>query len=48
MGLPGESIPVIVEPLELPAPARGPDREKQPAEPVPSGPRRSDEEPALR
>jgi hypothetical protein len=38
MGLPGESIPVIVEPLELPAPAREPAPDKRrpvPAQPVP-------------
>lgn len=33
MGLPGESVPVIVEPLKLPRPARGPDREISPRDP---------------
>ena len=36
MGLPGESVPIVVEPLELPAPAREPaPTEPSPPEPVP-------------
>ena len=38
MGLPGESIPVIVEPLKLPEPAREPDRVERPKEPAPTTP----------
>jgi hypothetical protein len=48
MGLPGKSIPIIVEPLELPAPAREVEREKRPVdpEPAPAEPHVPDEEPA--
>jgi len=48
MGLPGESIPIIVEPLKLPEPAREPARtEPAPAEPAPAEPaRRPSKEPA--
>jgi hypothetical protein len=46
MGLPGESIPIIVEPLELPEPARAPERSPtQPPEPAPVEPVRTPEEP---
>lgn len=40
MGLPGKSIPIIVEPLTLPEPARAPepDRERPAPAPAPSGP----------
>lgn len=48
MGLPGESIPIIVEPLELPQPARDPEREARPVdpEPVPAQPSPGHPEPA--
>lgn len=38
MGLPGKSIPIVVEPLELPAPARepAPPAPKPEPEPAPS------------
>jgi hypothetical protein len=35
MGLPGESNPIIVEPLKLPEPAREPAREDRPPTPAP-------------
>lgn len=36
MGLPGKAIPIIVEPLRLPEPARAPEREPpRPAVPAP-------------
>lgn len=49
MGLPGESIPIIVEPLKLPEPAREPARTQPPSprEPAPSEPtRQPNKEPA--
>jgi hypothetical protein len=36
MGLQRESIPIIVEPLKLPEPAREPERTSTPAQPKPS------------
>lgn len=37
MGLPGESVPIVVEPLRLPTPAREPSS-PQPATPEPPEP----------
>lgn len=37
MGLPGKAIPIIVEPLRLPEPARTPERDPaRPAVPAPA------------
>jgi hypothetical protein len=48
MGLPGESIPIVVEPLELPEPARDPSREGLPGAPEfdPAEERPGEREPA--
>jgi hypothetical protein len=45
MGLPGESIPIIVEPLRLPDPAREPGRDGDTPEPEPVQPLRAPTEP---
>ena len=45
MGLPGESIPVIVEPLRLPEPAREPGREVERPTPPPAEPASTPDEP---
>ena len=48
MGLPGKSVPVIVEPLKLPRPARAPGREISPRDPerTPAKPEPPVKEPA--
>jgi hypothetical protein len=48
MGLERESIPIIVEPLKLPDPARKPEREKPPGERerLPGEPQKPEKDPA--
>jgi hypothetical protein len=46
MGLPGESIPVIVEPIRLPDPVYEPEPERHPKEPVPREPAPPEKDPA--
>lgn len=45
MGLPGESIPIILEPLKLPEPAEEPQRDDRPAAPQPAPPRPPSKQP---
>ena len=47
MTLPGKSVPIIVEPIRLPGPAREPERPSvPPPEPSPAEPLRPEKEPA--